>query len=106
MDKFLMTLDIIIAEPSKNEFSDIAAFSYENFIAETAKSNGENEATLKTKFGGPPIDIRSDDLWLVVKYKNQSIGYLWIQINEVKKKHFDGTSIFLRNIALMESVIM
>jgi hypothetical protein len=40
LTRFLRTSDITNMEQLKNEFLEIATFSYENFISETAKVGG------------------------------------------------------------------
>lgn len=94
MKATLNSSDILIREPSENEFLELALFSFKNFISETAKSTGENPRNLESKLGGPPVERKPDDLWLIFEYKNQRIGYLWIQINEDEKTAF-GWDIYL-----------
>ena len=74
--------EVIIREPSSEEFLEIARFSYNNFVNETARSTGETVSVLMEKFGGPPLDRRKNDIWFfyiripyftttLLPYKNQ-----------------------------------
>lgn len=57
-------MSIRLREPTQTEFLEVAQFSFENFITESALASGESLASLKEKFGGPPVNRTADDVWL------------------------------------------
>jgi ribosomal protein S18 acetylase RimI-like enzyme len=73
---------ISLTRMNSDEFKEYSNFSFENYIIETSKSSGIDIQTLKPKVGGPPKEVRDNDLWLLIKEQNENIGFLWIEIKE------------------------
>ena len=71
-----------------DQFDLYSKFSFEKFVNESAKSTGESVEELKRKFGGPPHRPTENDLWYVILSEDQSIGYIWIQLNPRRKEAF------------------
>ncbi|MGZ3744458.1 MAG: GNAT family N-acetyltransferase [Pseudobdellovibrionaceae bacterium] len=91
---FLFENLVSLRTPTENEFSEAAAFSFQNFIEETAKSSGQSIDELRLKFGGPPTQAGPYDIWYIVEKKKQKIGFIWVEIDPIKKSAF-GYDIYL-----------
>jgi ribosomal protein S18 acetylase RimI-like enzyme len=85
---------IEVKKMSVHEFSYYCNFSFENFLRESSKSSGQDVESLRLKMGGPPDDPSNDDLWLVVNFNNQNVGFVWVQLRPELKEAF-GYDIFL-----------
>ncbi len=88
--------DVVIREPSLEEFLEIAQFSYINFVNETARSTGEAVSVLMEKYGGPPLDRRKNDIWFLIEKNQKKIGFIWIELRSEEKSSF-GYDIFLED---------
>lgn len=86
--------EVIVREPSQEEFLKIARFSFENFVSETAKSKGECPQILKDKLGGAPTKICDSDLWLLVEKDKKQMGFIWVQLKSEERSAF-GYDIYL-----------
>lgn len=81
-------MNIQLRKPNEQEFLEVAQFSFANFIAETAKSSGENPEQLKNKVGKAPSKISEYDIWSIVEENKTQIGFIWIQLNKEKTAAF------------------
>lgn len=70
-----MNKEISLQKMTLEEFKEFSQFSYENFLAETTRSSGKSIQELKDRYGEAPSTIRENDLWLIMKMKNQNIGF-------------------------------
>lgn len=86
--------EVIVREPSQEEFLKIARFSFENFVSETAKSTGECPQILTDKLGGAPTKICDSDLWLLVEKDKKQMGFIWVQLKSEERSAF-GYDIYL-----------
>lgn len=80
--------------PTTAEFLEIAKFSFDNFVNETAISTGDSVEVLKEKLGGPPLEIGEQSLWYTVNYLNERVGFIWIELDKPNKTAF-GYDIYL-----------
>lgn len=87
-------MNIQLRTPTAEEFLKIAEFSFNNFVDETAKSTGEQPSSLRSKLGGPPTKIWSDDIWFLVEDNKVQLGFVWIQLRPEEKTAF-GYDIYL-----------
>ncbi len=87
-------MNIRIREPTHSEFLEVANFSFEHFVSETAVSSGESVNAIKEKLGGPPINRSGNDIWLLVEQADKRIGFVWFQIIQKDNSAF-GWDIFL-----------
>ncbi len=78
----MTTPSLSLAKMNSDEFIEFSKFSFESYISETSKSSGIDIQTLKQKVGGPPKEVRENDLWLAIKIQNEDIGFLWVEIKE------------------------
>jgi hypothetical protein len=79
---------------SPKEFGHYSRFSFENFVSESAKSTKQEVETLRANLGGPPKRMLENDIWFVVNYANQGIGYIWIKLFPENKKRLLGMIFF------------
>ncbi len=86
--------EIIVREPSHEEFLQVSQISFENFVNETAKSTGQSPLVLKEKLGGSPTKIWDDDLWLLIEKDKKQVGFIWVQLKPQEKSSF-GYDIYL-----------
>ena len=86
--------EVIVREPSHEEFLKVAQISFENFVNETAKSTGESPLVLTEKLGGSPTKIWDDDIWLLIEKNKRQIGFIWVQLKPEEKSSF-GYDIYL-----------
>lgn len=87
--------DVIARELSQEEFLEIAHFSFENFVSETAKSTGESPLALRNKLGGAPTKICDGDVWLLVEKDKKQLGFVWFQLKPQERSAF-GYDIYLK----------
>ena len=85
---------IEVKKMSVQEFIFYCNFSFENYLRETSKSSGQDIESLRLKIGGPPDNPSDNDLWLVVNFNNQNIGFVWVQLRPKLKEAF-GYDIYL-----------
>lgn len=90
----MQSTEILLRKPDSDEFKEIAKFSFENFVAETAKASGQSTDKLKANLGSPPSKIHQNDIWYVIECMKQQAGFLWIQLDPHKKEAF-GYDIYL-----------
>ena len=86
--------EVIVREPTQEEFLKIAHFSFENFVSETAKSTGESPLALKGKLGGAPTKIWDGDIWLLVEKDKKQLGFIWVRLKPQERSAF-GYDIYL-----------
>ena len=89
---------IELREPTTEEFSELAKFSYDNFVEELARSSGESESDLRAKMGGPPENTGENNIWFLIvdpaEKIEQKMGFVWIHLMQEEKAAF-GYDIFL-----------
>lgn len=87
-------MEVTLREPSDAEFKQLAEFSFENFVLESSRSSGEPIESLKSKLGGPPLDRRPNDVWLIIESADKRVGFVWFEKDAERKSAF-GWDIYL-----------
>lgn len=88
-----MEIDVTLIEPSVAEFQQLAELSFENFVSESSRSSGESIESLKSKLGGPPLNRRPEDVWLIIESAGKRVGFVWFKTDATKSPLSDGTFI-------------
>ena len=87
--------DLVIHEMHDSEFKRYCQFSFENFVADSARSAGKTVEELRPHLGKGPDTRSENDLWLIVLFQNKEAGFVWLQTNPLKNESF-GYDIFLK----------
>jgi ribosomal protein S18 acetylase RimI-like enzyme len=90
MNKRLSTdpQEIVIREMNDEEFHCYCQFSFENFLAEAAKSSGKTIEELREKHRGAPDSRSENDLWLIISVANREAGFIWIHMRPDQDESF------------------
>jgi ribosomal protein S18 acetylase RimI-like enzyme len=83
-----------LREPSFSEFLEVAKFSFDQYVNETAKSSGEYVEAVRAKVGGPPTERSANHLWFLVELAGVRIGFVWFEMIPQKNSAF-GWDIYL-----------
>ncbi len=94
MREDLKIKDIQLRNPSESEFLEVAQWSFDNFLVETARSTDQSVEVLKETLGGAPICRSKNDIWFLIESNNRRVGFVWFQINQNEKSAF-GWDIYL-----------
>ncbi len=86
---------LIVKKMTSEEFNQYSLFSFENYISESAKSSGRDREKLRSeKIHQIPMTHSDKDLWLVVSFNEENVGFVWVQLHPERYEAF-GYDIYL-----------
>ncbi len=90
---------ILLKEMTSDQFKQYGEFSYQNFLKEmslaTSKKIEEVKVDLIENNEKNPVTTNAKkDLWRVVEFEGEEIGYIWVQVDYDARTAF-GFDIFL-----------
>jgi len=90
---------ILLKEMTSDQFKQYGEFSYNNFLKEMSLATSKKIEDIKVELTenqdqNPVTTNASKDLWRVVEFEGEEIGYIWVQLNYESKLAF-GFDIYI-----------